>query len=566
MADPISIKTMLLRSVEQYANRTVFRYKVKGTWKEISYEDFYRRVRQVSQILAQHDIQPGNRVALFRENSPQWAEIYFGIVSTGAIAVPIDAKLKPKEVGHILKDAGATVLFTEDAKYPTIREVLYDIPGLDTVYVQGGKDADQTAGKAYLDYESAMEEVLEASQAEDAFFTKHDPQPGDTASFIYTSGTTGRPKGAMLSHWNFMSNATGVIEASPFYPEDNYLLVLPLHHSFAFTGNLMLPILTGASISCVESLRTIGENVREVSPTILIAVPLLLDKMYGRIMGNLKKNKLGHTLFRLGIRKPVVKKIREGLGGKIRLSVTGAAPCDSDLIRGFAQLGVEVVEGYGLTETAPVLCVVRPGEPAPGTVGPPLPGVEIKIRNPNEEGIGEITARGPNIMQGYYNNPEATAEVMDGDWFLTGDLGRLDKMNRLTITGRKKSLIVNREGKNIYPEEVELCLNTSEWVLESLVLGYQEASDKVGERVGVIIVPDQDRIDKEKRTTGVAMSEEDIEKKIKAEIKEVSSGLSDYKRPRQIQIRLEEFEKTSTQKVKRYLYAMNQLSVDDTMK
>jgi len=336
--------------------------------------------------------------------------------------------------------------------------------------------------------------------------------------------------------------------------QENFLLVLPLHHSLAFTANLLLPLALGAQISLVESLKTVGENLREVSPTVLLAVPLLIEKMYARIMGRLRKRRLVYRLFKAGLRAPVAKGIRQALGGSLKLIVSGGAPACEDVLNGFGALGVPITEGYGLTETAPVLTLNPPAAPRPGTVGKPVPGVEIRIANPNTEGVGEIAARGANIMAGYHGKPEETAEVIRDGWFYTGDLGSIDLDGYLTISGRLKNLIVNREGKNVYPEEVEEQIASSEFVLESLVFGYCEPG-QTGERVGLIVVPNQDAVDAYAAEHKRVMGEADVEELIRRDVRKKLSALAKYKRPRRIQIRTEEFEKTSTGKIKRYLYA-----------
>lgn len=241
--------------------------------------------------------------------------------------------------------------------------------------------------------------------------------------------------------------------------------------------------------------------------------------------------------------------------------VVGGAPSDPKVLRGFASLGLPIIEGYGLTETSPILTLNPQAAPKPGTVGRAVPGVELKIDSPNGEGVGEVMAKGPCIMKGYYGNEQATAEVLDGEWFHTGDLGFIDDDGYLTITGRRKNLIVNREGKNIYPEEVENEVCSSPFVLEALVLGYKPQGE-TGERVGVIVVPDQDALDAHGRKVGHPLSDDEMRELLTAEVKKAAAQIAQYKRPRRIQIRTEEFEKTSTAKVKRYLYAMDAMEVE----
>ena len=554
----MTLKELLAQSVQQRGDAVALRYKRQERWHTVTYNELLAKVRRVAEILARFGVKPGDRVAIFRENAPEWPEIYFGIAGMAATAVPVDAKLQEQEVAHVLRDSGAKLLFSDAKYYPLLRDVEPHIPDMHTVVLTDGHEILPIHSRRikYLSYEQLTDDAAEAAGSASRAYDKHHPKDDDIASLIYTSGTTGRQKGAMLTHKNFTANVEGVQKSIGIYPSDNFLLVLPLHHSLAFTANLVLPIAVGSEISFVENLRTVGENMREVSPTVLIGVPLLLEKMYNRIWNGLKDNKVGYTLFKLGIRKPVIRGIAQKLGGKLRLVVTGGAPCDPELLENYDRLGIPFIEGYGLTETAPVLSLNPLGKPKPGTVGKPLPDVEIVIMDKDSEGAGEIAAKGPNIMKGYFNNPEATQAVFKDGWFLTGDLGVIDADGYLTITGRKKSLIVNREGKNIHPEEVEHQVCKSPYIREAIALGYREADEKVGEHVGVIVVPDQDALDalaqREKRT----LSEDEIGNFIRSEVKKYSSEIAEYKRPRRIQIRWEELDKTSTGKVKRYLYAM----------
>lgn len=261
-------------------------------------------------------------------------------------------------------------------------------------------------------------------------------------------------------------------------------------------------------------------------------------------------------MYRFGLGKLVGRRVKQGLGGALRLVVSGAAPISPSTLRAWSRLGIPIVEGYGITETAPVLCVNPLHAPRIGTVGLPIDDVQLKIHEPREDGTGEILARGPNVMQGYYNNPEATAKVLVDGWYHTGDLGYFDEKGYLVINGRKKSLIVNREGKNIYPEEIERQVMESKYVLECLALGYREPNDGVGERVGLIVVPDLEVFDALEDVEG-RLSDDGIETRVRNDVREKLMALSDYKRPRRIEIRFNAFERTTTQKIKRYLYAIN---------
>lgn len=533
----MTLHELLEDAARKHSGRVALRFKTGAVWQTRTYADLLARTRRVSGALAQLGLQRGERVALLLPNCPEWPEIYFGIVGLGLIAVPLDAKLRAQEVEYILRDSGARILFCTEAAAGMASELRPRLPDLAELVVLE-TTAPAAFGLAYAAFlDSAAGTVAPGTG----------PQPGDLASLIYTSGTTGLPKGTMLTHENFTSNVSALVRKIDIFPSDNFLLVLPLHHAFAFTANLLVPVACGAAISFVESVKSFGDDLRATHPTALIGVPLLFEKMYRRVQENLQANPLGRWLIRLGLVGLLKHRIRAGFGGKLRIMITGGAPCDADLLRAFSRLGLPMLEGYGLTETAPVLTLNPEHAPKPGTVGTVLPGVELRIFDANTEGIGEIAARGPNVMRGYFHQPEATAAVFRDGWFLTGDLGRVDAEGYVTITGRKKSLIVNREGKNINPEEVEAQVLKSPLIKEALALGYREPSERVGEHVGLIVVPSKE-----------ALAAPDAEHRIRTDLKRVLHAIADYKHPRRIVIRREEFEKTSTAKIKRFLYTMTE--------
>ncbi|NCC50129.1 MAG: long-chain fatty acid--CoA ligase [Spartobacteria bacterium] len=555
----MTLKDMLKQAVDARGDAVFLRFKDRGYWHTISYNEFLVRVWHVAEMLHALGIKPGDHVALYHENSPVWPEVYFGIVGIGATAVPMDAKLREQEISHILRDAECKALFAGTRNYRVIRDVEEFLPDLRTIILFEGHDVVpvKDSKKQYEDYMTLFKAQTARAESVERAYDLYDPSADELASIIYTSGTTGRPKGAMLRHSNFASNVTSLLQAIDISESDNFMLILPLHHAFAFTANLLVPIGARAEISFVENLKTIRENMAEAHPTVLIGVPLLLEKMYLKIQAGLKKKISARLMMAMGLSKVVGRKLIARLGGQLRVVVSGAAPIDPDVLRGWQKLGISVIEGYGLTETAPVSTLNPLQRSKPGSIGLPIPGVDVQIRNADGEGVGEIAIRGPNVMAGYYKNPAATEEIMDGDWLMTGDLGYKDEEGYLFINGRKKSLIVNREGKNIYPEEVEHQLCKSRYILEALALGYRPPEEKAGERVGVIIVPNQEAIDDYATHHKKKMSDEDIEQLIQQEVKQQCRELADYKRPRRVQVQYEEFEKTSTQKIKRYLYAID---------
>jgi len=555
----MTIKDCLNRAADESPDAIALRYKQDGEWKTTSYSKLRERVWHVSEMLVKLGVAEGDRVAIYRENSPEWYELYHGIVGLGAIAVPVDAKLREQEVGHIFHNCGVSVVFASCRFAEVLAGMKERVRSLRAIVMLDceGRNQHLCEKVDHHTYNGMWPEVSEAAMAEGRAFDRMSPAEDSPASFIYTSGTTGRQKGAVLSHRNFISNVEGILKVIDFSKEDNIVLILPLHHSFAFTTTVLVPIYIQCQVTLVENLKTIKANMAETAPTVMLAVPLLLEKMLARIMEGIHAKKIAKLMYKVGLAKVIGRKVKAGLGGALRLVVSGGAPISPSTLQAWSKLGFCIIEGYGITETAPVLTINPPGAQRVGTAGLPLGNVEIEIKDPNSEGVGEIIARGDNVMQGYYNNPEETAKILVNGWYHTGDLGYFDEKGYLVISGRKKSLIVNREGKNIYPEEVEGQVMKSRYVLECLAMGYREPDEDTGERVGLIVVPNLEVFDAMEEQEGKRLTDQQIEGLVREDIRQQLSGLSDYKRPRKIEVRFDEFEKTTTQKVKRYLYAID---------
>lgn len=551
-----TLRELLEQSVEHNPDAPFLRHKSEGAWQTISYGELHQRVSRVAQLLHQLHVKPAERVAMLMPNGPCWPEIYYGIATSAFTAVPVDAQLREQEVAHILRDSQARVLFVSSSCYALLKHIEAPLPELrHIILIEDPRQPIAAEPEGHATYHSYGDLLRDTDAARYSdFYAQMQPAEHDIASVIYTSGTTGRQKGAMLTHRNFVANVRGIQAAVTISSGDNFLLVLPLHHAFAFTGNLLLPTACGAQISLVESLRTVAETMREVSPSVLIAVPLLVEKMLARIEARLAGNRLARLLVKLGLGRLIRHKLLAALGGQLRLIVVGGAPTDPAVLQGYMRLGIPIVEGYGLTESSPVLALNPPTAPRPGSVGKALPGVDIRISSPNAEGVGEICAKGHNIMAGYYRNEAATREVIHDGWLSTGDLGYIDNAGYIVITGRCKNLIVNREGKNIYPEEIERAINGCRYVLESLALGEVQPPE-VGERVGLIVVPDWDAIDGYKSRNKPSLTDGEVDELIRGSIRRGTEAMASYKRPRSVKIRHDEFEKTSTGKIKRYLYA-----------
>ncbi len=564
----MTLKETLDRSAQKYGANVLMKFKKDGEWTTLTYRQFLARVRNISEALSRvGHVRPGDRIALLGANSPDWCAIHYAITGLAATAVPIDVKLQEQEVTHILSDSAASVLLMDSTSEVRILDLAGRCPNLRHIVLFGTRKPELSDGKTrgiqLHDFDQILASSKTQAEGHSAAYDRYHPKESDIASFIYTSGTTGRQKGAMLTHGNFTANFKSIDAAIEIRPDDNFMVILPLHHSFAFTVCLVTPIASGTQMSFVESLRTVGDNIRETSPTLIPAVPLLLEKVYNKLVAGIKANRLANTLWTLGIRSPVRKGIMEKLGGRVRLMISGGAPADPKMLAGLEELGLVAREGYGITECSPVLSLTPIDAPIrPGSCGKVLPFIEMRVFNANAEGVGELAAKGDNIMKGYYNNPAATEDVFRDGWFLTGDLGYIDSDNYVFITGRKKALIVNREGKNIYPEEVEQQINQSPLILESVALGYRPPGETVGEQVGVIVVPDEEGLAALESSEKRKFSEKEIEARLRAEVKKQVAALADYKHPRRIQIRWEEFNKTSTGKIKRYLYAMNEVGAE----
>ncbi|HEY5133857.1 MAG TPA: AMP-binding protein, partial [Candidatus Krumholzibacteriaceae bacterium] len=393
-------------------------------------------------------------------------------------------------------------------------------------------------------------------------------KPDDVAAICYTSGTTGEPKGVVLSNRNLVSNVESCRRRVPFLETDTFLSILHLYHTYATTCNLLAPLSTGAAIFFGRSLksRDIREDIERERITIICGVPLLFESMaktiekriaerpiYERFLlratapaiaalGRLTRGNVARALFR--------RKLAAGGLASLRFCISGAAALKGDVDRSLSTIGIPVLQGYGMTEASPVISVNPLGRARRGTIGPPLPGVEVRIAEPDDEGAGEILVKGPNVMAGYLDNPRATAEVLRDGWLHTGDIGKLRRDGYLTFIGRRKSVIVTAGGKNVYADEIEIALNGCWCILESIVLPTKDR--KGNEQVGAIVVPDHEAISALRESAG-NLTDEGVESLVTTEIKKICAELPEYKRIREVRIRNEELPKTSTRKVKRHL-------------
>ena len=553
----MTIRSFLEKQAAVRPDWTAVKYYDDGRWIERTWSDLLIGVQETAEGYGtRFALKPSEEnTAIILPNSALWVEAYLAQASSGVSVVPIDPKLHKDEVEYILKDSEARVVTTDKAHLMMIMKMAPSLPALRGVVVTDGKIFD---GQKIGDRIDVVEYAKLRVPGAKGWYEANVAKEGDIASIIYTSGTTGRPKGAMLTHANFVSDIEGALQifGAPIDERDSFLVVLPLFHAFSFAANLVAPLITGSKMYFVRSLKTIGQDIHDLRPTVPLAVPLLAEKLHKKIEEGLRKSKIAKFLMAIGLRGPVMHMVKLKLGGKLRFMVTGGAPCPRNVIDSFNRIHVRFLEGYGLTECAPVVSVCPPEVTKPGTIGLPCKGIEVRLADKDAHGVGELQVKGPNVMKGYFHNPDATAEAFEDDgkgglWLRTGDLASMDEDGFMTIRGRKKALIVNREGKNIYPEEVEIAIAKEPCVQDVVVVGYTQGGDP-GEKVGAIVYPNEDYFKAE--NGGVLPEWSEIEHQSVKKVQEKSAELADYKRVRKVVVSREPLERTSIGKVRRVAY------------
>lgn len=523
-----------------HENRVAMRIERNGEKEDYTFGDVSELVTRAATFLYSNDVRADDRVGLLSENGPEWGISYFGILKAGATAIPLDKDLTTEEIANLLlagRAKGIVLSRKYRRKHSSLPERLPDV-------------AIWTFDDVFELREESLEKEIEAKLPK--------AKPTGIASLLFTSGTTGRPKGVMLTHKNLTSMMAQLLKVYDVTHEDGFLSVLPLHHTFEFSTGFLLPFSRGAQITYLEELNgeSISKALKEGHVTIMVGVPALWDLLRRRILNKFgdKSEKLESLVKGLiSVNKWVREKsslnagpflffpVHYGLGGKIRYLISGGSALSEKSYETFYGLGFSMNEGYGLTEASPVLTVTRPdAKPLVGSVGEPLPGVEVKILHPNEQGIGQVIARGPNIMAGYYENREATdATIIDG-WLHTGDLGYIDDAGNLFLVGRSKDLIVGPSGKNVYPDELEELYQHHDLIKELSIVGLP---DEEGERIACLVVPDYEFDESIPRSQ--------VHTRIEEHFREISSKLPVYKRVQWLQFQEEELPRTGTRKVKR---------------
>jgi long-chain acyl-CoA synthetase len=553
----MTIRGLFEKCVARQSDKVAQKWFENKEWRVRSWGEFRKAVEEVAEgygtrfgLKAQED-----NAAIILPNSPEWMESYLAQAGTGVSVVPIDPKLHNDEVAYILSDAQVRVVTTDKAHLMMMMRIAKDLPNLKAVVITDGVVRE---GQKIDDRVEVVEYSKLRIAGGSAWYAGHCAKPSDVASIIYTSGTTGKPKGAMLTHDNFVKDAEGALAVfgARIDEKDSFFVVLPLFHAFSFTGNFIVPFVTGSAQYFMQSLRTVGADIKALKPTVLLGVPLLAEKLHDKIEDGLRKSKVAQFLLKIGLRGPVMHMVKLKLGGKLRFMVTGGAPCPRHVLESFNRIHVRFLEGYGLTECSPVVSVCPPEVTKIGTIGLPIKGIEVRLADQNEQGVGELQVKGPIVMQGYFHNPDASAEAFEDDgngglWLRTGDLASMDEDGFITIRGRKKALIVNREGKNIYPEEVEIMIAKEPAVQDVCVVGYTQGGDP-GEKVGAVIYPDEEWF--KERNGGTLPPWEEVEKTAIKRAQEKCAELADYKRVRKVLVMREPLVRTSIGKVKRVAY------------
>ena len=556
----MTIRSYLEKWAATTPKSTALEYAVKKEWFSRSWEEFLGDVRAVAEAYGgTFALRPRKEnVAIVLPNSPDWMTVYLALSGAGVSVVPMDPKLHNEEVAYILGDSGAVVVTTDKAHLPMMKAIAGDLPALRAVVlIDGGEETFEPIGRVKVHAFGTLKQqgsaALAAKRNGKGWYDANVARSENIASVIYTSGTTGKPKGAMLTHGNFIADVDGALDAfgERVDNHDSLLIVLPLFHAFSFLANFVLSVSRGCTMKFVRSLYTIGEDVKILQPTVVMSVPLLAEKMFDKIDSKLKSSKAAQWLMRLGLGFIVKRNIIKGLGGKLRFMIVGGAPCPKHVLEGYKKLGITVLEGYGLTECSPVVSIAGPKCAKIGTIGIKLSNIEVRLADANEQGVGELQIKGPITMRGYWHNEAATREAFDGKWLRTGDLASIDETGLISIRGRKKALIVNREGKNIYPEEVENRIGADPVVADCVVVGYTTGGIP-GEKVGCVVHPNTDLL--KERNGGKEPDWEEVVKIAQECVHRQCQEIADYKRVRKIEVVKEPLVRTSIQKVKRVAY------------
>ena len=540
------LRDMIMQTEKKYSDEIAFKMKFRNEVVGIKYSKFIEDIKCLGSYLTTLDLK-NKRIGIFSDNRYEWNVSYLAVATSNMIVVPIDKALPQNEFISLVNRAELDVLIYDKKHLPLVEEQkkLSDNP---IKYYIGMDD----------DFNQKIEEGKIVFGRKDNKYNKIKIENDKMKFMLFTSGTTSTSKCVMLSHRNICANIEAIADALDVNSNDTMLSFLPAHHTFECTAGFLYPVSVGAKIAFCEGLRHMVDNMKEFEVTAMISVPLLYEGIYKKLWKQIEKSKkdtqikvalkASEALLKVGVdmRKQLFKQVHEALGGKIRLLVSGAAAISPEVSKGYNDFGFAMLQGYGLTETSPVVSVERYNHVRKGSVGFPLKKVEVKIDEPDNEGIGEILVKAPSVMLGYYNDKEATDKVLEHGWFRTGDLGRLDDEGYIYITGRKKDVIVLKNGKNVFPDEIELQLNKLPCVTESIVYGATLEDGDVELRAKLVYNKDEFV-----QEIGI-MQDEEIHDMYMKKIKELNKKMPTYKYIKKIIVTDEPLIKTTTNKVKRF--------------
>lgn len=561
-----TLKDLVKINGEKYRdNVAVMEKRNKDTeFKKYLYSDLKEDVEDFATALISKYKLKGEKIAVLGENSYEWLVTYLATASGAGIIVPLDKELPSNEIVNLLKRAQAKCIVFSSKKSKIIDDIKKELPFVNTYIEMYSDEIEENVG---IPFRRVIKEGRELILGGDKSYDETELIPDEFRMLIFTSGTTSAAKGVMLNNKNIIANLCSGKLMLDLKEEDVLFSILPMHHTYEFTVTYMFGLYNGSTIGICQGLKYFQKNIEEIKPTYMAVVPLLIDKLYIKIEKAIKAQgkeklvnntiKFTNALDKVGIKlkRLLFKNIYQKLGGNLKYLLVGSAPVDKRIIDAYENLGIIVLQGYGLTETAPLVCGTPLKTRKHGSVGVPGENIKVKLDNTNEDGVGEILVKGPNVMLGYYEDKEKTDEVLQDGWFRTGDLAYQDDKGNYYICGRSKNVIVTKNGKKIFPEELENLIENIPEVKESLVYGKENEKDPTDPEVSVIVT-----IDEEYLTEKYGENKPNIEKleeKIWKDIKDINRTLVPYKIIKNLKIREGEFEKTTTMKIKRFVELKN---------
>ena len=551
-------REMIEYSVKNYSDKIAYKYKKNGDLKNVEYvEKTYEQVGKDIKAFSTALLDKGlehKKIVLIGNNRYEWCISYLAVTSGNMVIVPMDKALPDNEIENLVSRSEAEVAIFDKKYLETMKKLKNQTNSNLNILICMDNIKDDEVEK----FSTLLQKGRDLLEHGDNKYDQIEVNPEKMSIMLFTSGTTNTPKAVMLSQKNICANLSDFASWVKLYPTDTLLSFLPIHHTFECTVTFLYGFYSGCTVAFCDGLKYIQKNLVEYKVSVFVAVPLVLETMYKKVQKAIHdqgKDKLINFMIKISngllkckidLRKIIFKQILDNLGGNIRLVLYGAAPMNKETIVGFNNFGIELVQGYGLTETSPVIAAESDREKKPGAVGLALPSLNVKIDHPDENGEGEIWVKGPSVMMGYYNNEEENKQAFEEGWFKTGDYGYMTEDNFIYVTGRKKDIIVLKNGKNVYPQEIEILINKIPYVTESLV--YQREKDRTDTMLCAKIVYDKEMI---KESLGEG-TEEEYKEKIWEKIKEINQELPVFKHIKKITITTEPLIKTTTQKVKRY--------------